>query len=190
MRPARKFAKGETVIRIDGDWEHRPPTDSDKGCIYWREEFSRSSLGRISQRFWLRGRFTRDLWPHVRAVDIKTAATLVVVLDAKGQGLRLDAAMDLEPWSCELTVAVKIGRIGRDVRSPATPQSIAGTPTFASPGTPAFAADVLSPQALTGQKAEETSTSFGEHLRKADDDDAAFGVEDADDEDARARGHL
>ena len=59
---------------------------------------------------------------------------------------------------------------------------MAGTPTFASPGTPAFAADVLSPHALTGQKAEETSTSFGEHLRKADDDDAAFGVEDADDE--------
>ena len=92
------------------------PTDSDKGCIHWREEFSRSSLGRISQRFWLRGRFTRDLWPHVRAVDIKTAATLVVVRDAKGQGLRLDAAMELQLWSCEFTVAVKIGRIGRDVQ--------------------------------------------------------------------------
>ena len=116
LRPAREFAKGETVIRIDGDWERRSQTASDKGCIYWREEFSRSSLGRISQRFWLRGRFTRDLWPHVRAVDIKTAATLVVVRDAKGQGLRLDAAMELQLWSCEFTVAVKIGRIGRGVQ--------------------------------------------------------------------------
>ena len=46
------------------------------------------------------------------------------------------------------------------MRYPATPQRIPRTPAFANPGTPTFAADFLS----------------------VDEEEAAFGVEDADDE--------
>ena len=62
VRPAKILTKDDVVMRIDGDWtKHKPETDADCVDVYWREDFTRASLGRISMLYYLPGKVSRDL---------------------------------------------------------------------------------------------------------------------------------
>ena len=56
VRLAKKFSKNDVVMQIDGDWKKKKPeTNSGADCadVYWCEDFTRASLGRISMRYYL-----------------------------------------------------------------------------------------------------------------------------------------
>ena len=180
LRPAKKFTKNDVIMRIDGDWKKKKPeTNSDTDCVYWREDFTRMSLGRISMRYWLRGKASRDLWPHVRIADASQTPTLVVIRDHNGNGLKFVAAMDLDPWSSELTAQIIVDApLSSHLElTPGNPLPHPHPHPPQVPRRPARAQETnTSVEAIAAtetEKAEEesgghkeTSTSFEEHIRK------------------------
>ena len=172
LRPAKKFNEDDVIMRIDGDWKKKKPeTNSDRDCVYWREDFTRASLGRICARYWLCGKVSRDLWPHVGIAGEGQTPTLVVVRDYNGQGLKLVAAMDLDAWGSELTVQMIVDA---PLTSPLalTPETREPNSRETIPSVEAIVATDTDQAAEESGGHKDTSNLSEEHIRQDGEKDA------------------